>query len=152
MTITTEDIKKLRELTNAGVMDCRKALEESNGNFEKAVEWLRAKGAAKAEKRAERVVSQGFIEAYLHGDGKIVSVVELLCETDFVALTADFRKLAHELAMQVAAMKPENNQELLKQPYIRNEKVTMGDLVNEMVGKTGEKIQVGRIVRMQIGE
>jgi len=133
-------------------MDCRKALEASGGDMKKAEDWLLKKGIARAAKKAGRETSEGLIETYTHNDGKIVSVVELLCETDFVAKTDEFKKLAHELAMQVTAMKPKNVKELLKQPWIRDEKRTIDSLVKEAIGKIGENIVVKRIARFELGE
>jgi len=106
MAIKAEDVKILRDKTGAGMMDCRKALEESGGNIEKAVEVLRKKGAASAEKRVGRATNQGVVESYIHTGGRLGTMVELNCETDFVAKTEDFKLLARELAMQVAAMNP----------------------------------------------
>ena len=106
MEITTEMIKELREATGAGILDCRKALVEANGDFEKAVDFLREKGVATAAKRADRTASQGVIELYSHGDGRVGVMVEVNCETDFVARAEDFRKLAHEIALQIAAAAP----------------------------------------------
>jgi len=150
--ISLGQIKQLRIKTKAGIMDCRVALEESAGDLKKAEDWLRKKGIKSAEKRTDRPTATGLIETYSHAEGKIVAVVELLCETDFVARTDDFKKLAHELAMQVAAMNPENAKKLLAQPYIRDEKVIVGDLVKELIGKTGENIKVNRIARFALGE
>lgn len=106
MAITSETVKLLREKTGAGMMDCKKALTESEGNIEKAIEILRKKGAATAEKRADRATNQGIVEAYIHAGGRIGAMVELNCETDFVAKTDDFKALAREIAMQVTAMSP----------------------------------------------
>ena len=106
MAVTVEQIKKLREITGAGILDCRKALEESGGNFDQAVEILRKKGAAKAAKKAGREAREGVIDVYTHGEGRIGVMVELNCETDFVARTPEFRELAHEIALQIAAMAP----------------------------------------------
>lgn len=106
MEITTEMIKELRAATNAGVLDCRKALEEAGGDFQKAVDWLREKGMATAAKRADREASQGVIELYSHGGGRVGVMVEVNCETDFVARSDKFRELAHELALQIAASAP----------------------------------------------
>lgn len=150
--IMTEQIKKLRAKTKAGVMDCQQALKASKGDIKKAEEWLRKKGIKTATKRAGRETKQGLIEVYTHNDGKIVGIVELLCETDFVARTDEFKQLAHELAMQVAAMNPKNIKELLKQSWIRDEKRTINSLVKEVIGKTGENIVVRRIVRFELGE
>jgi elongation factor Ts len=149
--ITLDQIKKLRQQTKAGVMDCRRALEESGGNLEKAQEWLREKGINSATKRVQKETGCGLVEAYTHSDGRIVAVVELRSETDFVARTEEFRKLAHELAMQVAAMNPKDVKELLKQPWIRDEKKTVEELVKETGGKLGENIMVKRIARFELG-
>ena len=107
MEITTEMIKELREATGAGILDCRKALTDANGDFEKAVDLLREKGVATAVKRADRTASQGTVELYSHGDGRVGVIVEVNCETDFVARSEDFRKLAHEIALQIAAAAPQ---------------------------------------------
>ena len=106
MEITTEMIKELRAATNAGVLDCRKALTEANGDYQKAVDWLREKGMATAAKRADREASQGVVELYSHGGGRVGVMVEVNCETDFVARSDKFRELAHELALQIAASAP----------------------------------------------
>jgi len=152
MNITAEQIKKLREKCGAGIMECRKALEEAGGDEEKAIEILRKKGQEIAEGKKERELKAGVIECYSHAGGKIVSVVELLSETDFVARNDEFKALAHELAMQVAAMNPKNTEELLDQPYIREPSKTIRDLVNELIGKIRENIKVGRIARFELGE
>lgn len=150
--INLEQIKKLREKTKAGVMDCRQALEECGGDFKKAKEWLKKKGIASAGKRADRQTSCGVIQTYVHPDSRIASVVELGCETDFVARTKEFKKLAHELSLQVAAMNPKNVAELLAQPWIRDEKIVVGDLVKETIAKVGENILVRRIFRCELGK
>lgn len=106
MEITTEMIKELRAATSAGVLDCRKALTEANGDFDKAVDWLREKGMATAAKRADRDASQGAVELYSHGEGRVGVMVEVNCESDFVARSEKFRELAHELALQIAASAP----------------------------------------------
>ena len=106
MEITTEMIKELREATGAGILDCRKALTDANGDFDKAVDFLREKGVATAAKRADRTASQGVVELYSHGEGRVGVIVEVNCETDFVARSEDFRKLAHEIALQIAASAP----------------------------------------------
>jgi len=150
--INLDQIKELRELTGAGIMDVRKALETAGGDKRKAVEILKVKGVEVAEKKKERATASGLIECYVHNGGKVASVVELLCETDFVARNEEFKALAHEIAMQVAAMNPKNVKELLKQEYIRDASRTVGDLVNELIGKIRENIKVGRISRFEIGE
>jgi elongation factor Ts len=104
--ITSEIVKKLRDQTGAGMMDCKRALEESNGDVEQATEYLRKKGAAVAAKRADREANQGVVESYIHAGGRIGAMVELNCETDFVAKTDEFKQLAHDIAMQIAAMTP----------------------------------------------
>ena len=107
MEITTEMIKELRAATSAGVLDCRKALTEADGDFQKAVDWLREKGMATAAKRSDREASQGAVELYSHGEGRVGVMVEVNCETDFVARSEKFRELAHELALQIAASAPQ---------------------------------------------
>lgn len=149
--ITAEDVKKLREETGAGVMDAKKALEEASGDMAKAKEILQSQGAQKAEKRSERVTSLGLIETYVHA-GKVGAMVEVGCETDFVAKTDEFKNLAHELAMQVASMGPSDVEELLNQDYIRDPSKKVKDLVTETVAKTGENVQVKRFIRFNLGE
>lgn len=142
MNISMEQIKQLREKTSAGVMDAKKALEESKGDMKKAEEWIQKKGIVKAESKAERVTSQGLIFAYVHHDGKRGAMVKLLCETDFVARTEDFKNLAKELAMQVTSMEPKNVDELLKQEYVRDPKLTIDQLIKQTAGKVGENIRL----------
>jgi len=152
MKITSEQIKKLREKTGAGVMECRRALGETQGDEEKALEFLKKKGLKVAEEKKERETKQGIIETYSHAGGKVVAVVELLCETDFVARNEDFKTLAHELCMQVAAMAPKDVDELLEQEYIRDPEKKVGDIVNELIRKIRENIKIGRIARFELGE
>lgn len=151
MKITIDQIKKLRQETGAAVMDCRQALEESGGDFKKAKVWLDKRGREKAEKKAGRQTSEGLIEAYIHATGKVGAMVELTCETDFVARNAEFKNLAHEIAMQVASMNPENVEELLKQEYIRDNSKTVEQLIKELIGKLGENIVVKRFQRFELG-
>ena len=122
MEITTEMIKELREATGAGILDCRKALTDANGDFDKAVDFLREKGMATAAKRADRTASQGVVELYSHGEGRVGVIVEVNCETDFVARSEDFRKLAHEIALQIAAAAPQ---------YVREDEVPADVLEHE---------------------
>ncbi len=150
--IDVKTIKQLREKTKAGVTDCRKALEETKGDMKKAAEWLRQKGIKSSEKRADREAKQGIVFAYSHNQGQILGVVELNCETDFVARTKEFKNLAKELAMQVAAMSPKDAKELLVQTWIRDTKKTIEELVKETSGKTGEKVEVKKIARFVLGE
>ena len=145
-------IKQLREKTKAGVADCRRALEETEGDMRKAVEWLRQKGIKSAGKRVDREAKQGIVFAYSHNQGQILGVVELNCETDFVARTEEFKNLAKELAMQVAAMSPKDDKELLSQVWIRDARKTIEELVKETSGKTGEKVEVKRVARFVLGE
>ena len=167
MTVNVESIKALRELSGAGVMDCRTALEDSGGDIEEAHKLLRTKGFEAATKRSEKTTNEGIIEAYIHGGGRIGAIVELNCETDFVARTDEFRSLAHDLAMQVAAMSPQYispdqfgdddsltpaQDSLLYQPFIKDQSRTINDLINDARGKIGENIQVKRFVRFALGE
>lgn len=163
MASTTELIKELRERTSAGVMDCKKALDESNGDVDKAEQILKEQGIASAAKKAGRDTDQGLIETYIHSGGRIGAMVEVNCETDFVARTKEFSDLAHDIAMQVAAMNPstleENNTDiesdnssLLQQPFIKDPSKNIQELINETVGKLGENIRVRRFKRFSLGE
>jgi len=151
MDVSIEKIKQLREKTKAGIADCRKALEETTGDFKKAQELLKSWGIDKAAKKAERAVGAGLVETYIHADGRIGAMVEVNCETDFVARTDEFKKLVHEIAMQVAAMDPSDVEELLKQEYIRDSSKTVDELVKETVAKLGENIVVKRFMRFELG-
>jgi len=195
--ISASLIKELREKTGVGIMDCKKALKECDGNIEKAVEYLRKKGIATAKKRGGRTTSQGQVQSYIHAGGKIGVLVEVNCETDFTAKTEDFTNFAKDIAMQVAATAPisidrENIPEdvlekekdiyatqaresgkpekiidkivegkmkkfyseacLLEQDFVKNSDITVQDLLNEMMAKTGENIVITRFARYQLGE
>ncbi len=195
--ISAKDVAELRRRTGAGMMECKKALEENGGDFDKAAEWLRSRGILKSEKRADRAASEGLVEAYVHHNGKVGVMVELNCETDFVARTDDFKGLARELAMHIAFANPlavsvdqldaevvererriyteqvaqEGKPEavrakivegklkkfyaesvLLEQPWVKDDKQTVGDLVKAVSGKLGEKLVVKRFVRLARGE
>ena len=197
MSVSAQMVKELRDRTGAGMMDCKKALQETNGDIEGAIDVLRAKGAAKVAKRGSKSANEGMIGSYLHHNGKIAVLVELDCETDFVANTDDFRDLAKDLAMHVASSapvavsadeipqaeverergvyleqvkaegKPENIREkivegklkkwfkdvaLLEQPFVKDPDKSVGQVVTEVSAKTGEKIEVARFVRFQLGE
>jgi elongation factor Ts len=197
MAVTTEMIKELRESTGAGILDCRKALEQADGNFDKALDFLREKGLATAAKRADREASQGMVELYSHGNGRVGVMVEVNCETDFVARSEPFRRLAHEIALQIAAAAPkfikvedipaelmEHEKEiararakeegkpeqawprivegrlekfkdeavLLRQPYIRDEEITIEKLILQNIAAIGENIVVRRFARWELGE
>ena len=164
--ITTAMIKELREATSCGVMDAKRALEAANGDMKAARANIREQGLAAAAKRADRATSQGVIESYIHGGGRIGVIIELNCETDFVAATADFRQLAKDIALQVAAMNPtvvsstDRTAEmegpdaelcLLSQPFIRDSGKTIGEMVTEVVAKTGENVRVNRFARFELG-
>ncbi len=150
--ISTDLIKQLREDTEVSIMECKKALEDAMGDLKKAKEILLKKGVEKAAKKAGRETKQGIIESYIHATGQVGAMVELFCETDFVARTEDFKKLAHEICMQVASMDPKNVSELEKQVYIRDNKITIKDLVKQAISKLGENIKIGRIIRFSLSE
>jgi len=197
LAVSTELIKELRERTGVGIMDCKKALIECNGDIEKAIEYLRKKGIATAQKRGARETKEGQIYAYIHPGGKIGVLVEVNCETDFTARTEDFKNFVKDIAMQIAAQNPiaikredippeviEKEKEiyasqareegkpekviekivegklkkffteacLLEQPFIKNPDITVQDLLNELIAKTGENIVIRRFVRYQLGE
>jgi elongation factor Ts len=177
MVITADQVKQLREKTGAGIMDSKRALQESGGDMGKAESLLKQQGLAKAGKKGDREALQGVVEPYVHGGGRIGAIVEVNCETDFVARTADFKALAHDIAMQVTAMNPryvtidqvpdeawsqleadygsrDNAAKavvLMEQPFIRDGKNTIGDLVKEGIAKLGENIQVTRFSRFELG-
>lgn len=145
-----EQIKQLREETNVSVMECKNALEEAGGDMKKALEILKEKGKAKALKKAGREAKQGLVEAYIHNNGKIGVVLELNCETDFVARNEDFKALAHDIAMHIAAIAPKDKEELLQQPFIKDEKQKIEDLLNGAIAKLGENIRIGEFSRLEI--
>lgn len=150
--ISVDQIKKLRKKTGVGIADCRKALEEAKGDFEKAEDLLRSWGIDKAASKVDREAGQGLVETYIHGGGKVGAMVEINCETDFVARTDEFKALAHEVAMQVSAMDPKDVEELLGQEYIRDASKTIGDLVKEAIAKLGENIVIKRFMRFELGQ
>ena len=177
MVVTANQVKELREKSGAGIMECKRALEQVEGDVNRAIDLLKQQGLAKADKKTGRTASQGLIEPYIHGAGRIGAIVEVNCETDFVARTPEFRELAHDLAMQVAATSPnyvsiedvpagawsDLEQEhgdrdkaaaaevLLEQPFIKDPKLTIRDLVRERIGKLGENIVVRRFARFEVG-
>ena len=166
MEITATDVKELRAMCGAGVMECRNALTETGGDKQKAIDLLKEQGCLKAAKKAERVTAQGLIEAYIHTGGRIGAMIELNCETDFVARTDEFKQLAHDIAMQVAAMNPEYLSPedipvgiecdpasvcLLSQSFIKDPSRLVSDLVVEVIAKTGENIRISRFSRFEIG-
>ena len=166
MAVSSEAVKELRELTGAGMLDCKRALEEADGDFEKAKEILRQKGHAAAAKRAERATAEGLVQAYLHHNGRVGALVEVNCESDFVARTDDFRELVKNIALHVAGASPQyvaaedvpegtegDPRELclLLQPFVRDESVSIQEMVNEAIRKTGENIRVRRFARFELG-
>ena len=144
-----ENIKLLREKTGAGVMDIKKALDEAKGDVKKAEELLKARGAQIAAKKADRVTAQGLIDSYVHL-GKIGVLVEVNCETDFVARNDDFKTLVHEIALQAAQSESESVEDLLKEEYFKNPSQTIDDLVKEAIGKIGENIKIKRFVKFEL--
>ena len=166
MQISTAAVKELRRKTGAGVIDCKKALLEAKGKLEKAAEILNQRGLALAHKKADRTADQGIIEAYVHQGGQIAALIEVNCETDFVARTDEFKELAHNLALQIAAMSPQfispedMPQEtdtdpqmacLLLQPFIKDPNKTVQDIITETIAKVGENIKIRRFVRFELG-
>jgi elongation factor Ts len=165
--ISADDVKALRERTNAGVMECKRALEEAEGDIERAMQVLQERGLAMAEKRMHRETMQGLVECYTHAGGRIGAMVELNCETDFVARTDDFKTLAHDIAMQVAATNPLSVSEedlptgaegdpaelcLLRQPFIKDPSRNIEDVVKDVIAKTGENVRVHRFSRFELGQ
>jgi len=145
-----EKIKHLRESTGLSLNEIKKALDGAGGDETKALEILKAQGVKIAEKKASREVKEGVVASYIHATKKLGSMVEILCETDFVARNSDFQELAKEIAMHIAAMKPADISNLLDQPYVKNQDMTIKDLVNSYVAKLGENIQIGRFEIFQI--
>ena len=162
MPASTEQIKELRERTGAGIMDCKRAIDEA-GSLEGAEKLIKEWGLAGVSKKAGREANQGLVESYIHAGGRIGALVEVNCETDFVARTEDFRALVREIAMQVAAMNPsrvsadqpssdgQSDVPLLEQAYIRDPSKTIRDLVHEGIVKLGENIVVRRFARFELG-
>lgn len=143
------DVQKLREVTGAGVMDCKRALDEAKGNFDEAVKIIHEKGTSKVEKRAGRETGAGLVQSYVHNE-RIGVLLELRSETDFVARSEPFKKLAHDLVMHIAAMAPQNVDELLAQPYVRDQAQTVQQVVNGVIALVGENIKVGSFYRMEV--
>ncbi|MCH7811723.1 MAG: elongation factor Ts [Chloroflexi bacterium] len=166
-TVSAAEVAALREKSGAGVMDCKRALEEAEGDIDRAIQVLRERGVMLAEKRAARETSQGLVECYLHAGGRIGAMVEVNCETDFVARTDLFKVLAHDLAMQIAATNPlsvseddlpsgaEGNPKelcLLRQPFIKDDSRTVNEVVRDVIAQTGENIRVSRFSRFELGQ
>jgi elongation factor Ts len=149
MNMNVGDIQKLREVTGAGVMECKRALTDAGGDFERAKALIHERGLAKVEKRAGRETGAGLVESYVHNE-RIGVIVDVRAETDFVVRSEPFRKLAHELALQISAMAPATVEELLKQPYIKDESRTVEDLVKEVSARVGENVRVNAFHRIEI--
>ena len=150
MPINIEDIKKLRDETGAGVIEGKKALDDVNGNLEEAKKALLSKAGAKAAKKADRTAGDGLIYSYIHGNGKVGSLVHIACETDFVAKTDDFKNLCKEIAMQVCAEDYESVEEALSSEYMRDASKTIQDVINEVIAKLGEKIELKRFTKFSV--
>jgi elongation factor Ts len=149
--VDVELLKKLRNETQAGIADCRKALEESGNDYEKALDWIKKRGFEKAAKKADRETSQGLVGSYVHQNGRVGVLVEIMCETDFVARTDEFKKFVHEICMQAAAMNPKDVSALLKQEYIRDSSKTIENLTKETIAKLGENIVIKNLQRFEVG-
>ena len=150
--IDPKEVQRLRTETSAGVMDCKRALEDANGDYEKAKVLIKQRGLEKVAKKSEREANQGVVASYIHSGGRIGALIELSSETDFVARGDEFQKLAQEIAMQVAAMSPKDVDELLAQAYIRDASKTIKDLVTTLAASVGENVQVRRFQRFALGE
>lgn len=148
--ITAELVKQLREKTGASMMDCKKALEDAKGDEVKAIKILKEKDKLTAMKKSERIANQGVIEAYVHANAKIGVLLELKCETDFVARNSEFKELAHDIAMHIAGMDSKDAETLLDEPFVRDSGITIKALIESKIGKLGENIQVGRFVRLEL--
>ena len=164
MPSTTELIKELREKTGAGIMECKKAIDDAVGDLRRAEELLKERGLAKALKKLQNEANQGIVDAYIHAGGRVGALVEVNCQTDFVARNDEFRALVHDIAMQVAAMNPSRissdepsadgaagDVPLLEQPFIKDNSRTIKDLVHENIAKLGENIVIRRISRFELG-
>ncbi len=148
--ITTEQIKKLREATGLSIQQIRIALEEAQGDEPKALELLKVKSAEIAEKKGDRTLNSGVVASYIHSGDSVGAMVELLCETDFVAKNPEFKAAAKDIAMHIAAMNPTDVGELLEQPFIKGSGSTIGELVNGVIQKFGERTEIGRFTRFSL--
>ncbi|MBX4190232.1 translation elongation factor Ts [Candidatus Parcubacteria bacterium] len=150
MDIGIEQIKALRDRTGLSVAEVKKALTEAGGDEAKAIALLKERGGAIADKKSSRELGAGIVEAYVHSTRRVGCMMELMCETDFVARNQDFQTLAHDIAMHVAAMKPANVEDLLAQPFIKDPEQTIKDLITQYIAKLGENIQIGRFELFEI--
>ena len=146
---SANDIQRLREVTGAGVMECKKALDESSGDFDAAVKFIHERGLSKVEKRAGREAGAGLIYSYVHNE-RIGVLLDLRAETDFVVRSEPFRELARELAMQIAAMAPADTESLLAQPYIKDESKQVSALVTDVIARVGENVKIRAFSRMEV--
>ena len=150
--IDPKEVQRLRAETNAGVMDCKRALEDSEGDYEKAKALLKQRGLERVAKKSDREANEGLVSSYIHAGGRVGAIVEIASETDFVARSDEFKKLGQEVAMQVAAMDPKSVDELLAQAYIRDGSKTMKDLVTTLAAAVGENVSVRRFQRFALGD
>lgn len=148
--VSADKVKQLRGKTGSSVMECKKALTEAHGDETKALKILQEKGRLTAMKKSERKAEEGIIEAYIHSNKKVGVLLKLKCETDFVAKNQEFRELAHELAMHIAGMGSENEEDILQEPFVKDPGITIKDLIDEKIAKLGENIQVGEFIRYEL--
>jgi|SRR3989304_3214546 len=147
---SVDDVKKLREMTGCGIGDCQKALTEAAGDFDVARKKLQERGAEMLEKKSERMTNQGIIETYTHGAGKIGVMLEMRCETDFVARNEEFKVLAHDIALHIIALNPQSVEGLLSQEYVKDSSLTIKNLIDKAVAKFGENIKIEKFVRYEL--
>lgn len=147
--MSSSDVSKLREETGAGIMDCKRALDSAKGDYKKALEFLSAQGITKADKKGDRAIGASHLEAYIHG-GRVGVLLDVGAETDFVTRSEPFRELAKNLAMHIAAAAPENVDALLKQPYVRDESLSIENYLKSVIAKVGENIRVNKFTRYQV--
>lgn len=147
--VNASDVQKLRDITGAGIVDCKRALEEASGDVDVAKKIIFERGLLRAERKSERKTGSGVLETYVH-NGRIGVLLELRCETDFVAKSEPFRWLAHELAMQIAAIEPEDLNAFLSQLHIKDESITVDQLIKSVIAKTGENIKVEKFCRYEL--
>lgn len=148
--IKANQVKKLREKTGVSMMECKKALEECNGDDQKALEILREKSKEFALKKSKRETKQGIIEAYIHNNGKVGVLLELNCETDFVARNKEFKELAHDITMHIAGMDSKDEKSLLEEPFVKNPEITVENLIQEKIAKLGENVKIGKFIRYEL--
>lgn len=148
--VNAQQVKQLREKTGASIMECKKALEESQGDKTRALRLLRQKGKDIALKKSTREAKEGIIESYIHSNGRMGVLLELNCETDFVARSEEFKKLAHDIVLHIAGMGSKDKRSLLKEPFVKNLDITIADLIREKIARLGENIKIGRFTRYEL--